>query len=315
MGRILVFLLVSLVMIPSARANFLDFDGSDDNVNLGDLDSLDGVANFTIEAWVRRTGLGLFPGIFGKSATNATNTVQVGIPSDNGSSFVYCDPCDEDDIFVRVSLAQDSGAGTQGSVLPLDTWVHVAVIFDGSGATNADRLKLYVDGVPRTLFFWGPSIPSLTPDTEVNAYIGRTNDTGCANCIWVGQMDEVRIWSISRSQTDIQSTMNTLLTGSEPGLIAYYPFDQGVCGGNNPTEISLIDQSPNGNDGTLDGFALTGCTSNWVCAGSTCDLPCGPPEASTSLPSISFGGLALLGGLVFAVAVGGLAVGRRRRAG
>jgi len=32
------------------------------------------------------------------------------------------------------------------------------------------------------------------------------------------------------------------------------------------------------------------------------------------VPSISFGGLALLGGLVFAIAVGGLAVQRRRKA-
>jgi hypothetical protein len=37
------------------------------------------------------------------------------------------------------------------------------------------------------------------------------------------------------------------------------------------------------------------------------------PE-TTPVPSISFGGLAVLGGLLLAIAVGGLAVQRRRRA-
>ena len=37
------------------------------------------------------------------------------------------------------------------------------------------------------------------------------------------------------------------------------------------------------------------------------------PEDATPVPSISFSGLALLGGLVFSCAVAGLAVQRRRR--
>jgi hypothetical protein len=40
-----------------------------------------------------------------------------------------------------------------------------------------------------------------------------------------GAIDEVRIWSIARSQADIQSTMNTTLTGSEPGLVGYWKLD------------------------------------------------------------------------------------------
>jgi len=49
----------------------------------------------------------------------------------------------------------------------------------------------------------------------------------------------------------------------------------------------------------------------WTCEGE----PSVCTELPTPVPSISFGGLALLGGLVLVVAIGGLAVQRRRRAG
>jgi len=50
----------------------------------------------------------------------------------------------------------------------------------------------------------------------------------------------------------------------------------------------------------------------WVCEFG---LPSVCTELPAPVPSISSGGLALLGGLVFAIALGGLAVQRRRRAG
>ncbi|MFK5971063.1 MAG: hypothetical protein QM487_13225 [Candidatus Marithrix sp.] len=39
-----------------------------------------------------------------------------------------------------------------------------------------------------------------------------------------GEIDEVRIWSVARSQAEIQASMNSTLTGSESGLAAYYNF-------------------------------------------------------------------------------------------
>jgi hypothetical protein len=47
-------------------------------------------------------------------------------------------------------------------------------------------------------------------------------------------------------------------------LIAYYRFNQGIAAGANPSETVLIDDSGNGNNGTLINMALSGATSNWV---------------------------------------------------
>ncbi|MBY0427270.1 MAG: LamG domain-containing protein, partial [Cytophagales bacterium] len=55
--------------------------------------------------------------------------------------------------------------------------------------------------------------------------------------------------------------------GNEPGLIAYYDFDQGIAAGNNSSIITLIDRTSNNYTGTLTGFAKSGSGSNFVTSG------------------------------------------------
>ena len=56
------------------------------------------------------------------------------------------------------------------------------------------------------------------------------------------------------------------LGGLESGLLRYYNFNQGVAGGNNPSETTL---NPQGGavSGTLNNFALSGAASNWIGSG------------------------------------------------
>ncbi|MCA9403907.1 MAG: hypothetical protein KC897_09010, partial [Candidatus Omnitrophica bacterium] len=44
---------------------------------------------------------------------------------------------------------------------------------------------------------------------------------------YAGEMDEVRVWNVVRSQEEIRSAMSVSLTGKEKGLVAYYNFDEG----------------------------------------------------------------------------------------
>ena len=61
-----------------------------------------------------------------------------------------------------------------------------------------------------------------------------------------GRIDEIRIWNVPREQDDIIATMDTVLSGSETGLVAYYTFNEG-------SGIILYDQTDNGHNGTLVG--------------------------------------------------------------
>ena len=56
---------------------------------------------------------------------------------------------------------------------------------------------------------------------------------GNNNYFYQGALDEVRIWSVQRSQAQIAANMYNELSGSENNLKAYYNFNQGTPGGNN----------------------------------------------------------------------------------
>jgi hypothetical protein len=45
---------------------------------------------------------------------------------------------------------------------------------------------------------------------------------------WQGKIDELRVWSVFRPAADVKATMNVMLKGNEPGLVAYYKFDEGT---------------------------------------------------------------------------------------
>src|SRR5262249_19052432 len=61
---------------------------------------------------------------------------------------------------------------------------------------------------------------------------------------WDGELDEVRIWNTARSAAEIQSNMCRSLTGTEPGLMGYWRFDEG-------SGTTVMDASGHGFDGTL----------------------------------------------------------------
>ncbi|HPE41047.1 MAG TPA: fibronectin type III domain-containing protein, partial [Bacteroidales bacterium] len=117
------------------------------------------------------------------------------------------------------------GSGTQWKelnsstgALTLNTWQHVAGVFDGT------TLKIYVNGaqVGSTLSYTGSVATNLTIPLEV----GRSNYYPDRN--FLGRIDEVRIWNTALSSTDIAAYYNATLTASHPNysaLVAYYEMD------------------------------------------------------------------------------------------
>ncbi len=81
-------------------------------------------------------------------------------------------------------------------------------------------------------------------------------------------MDELRIWSTARSAGEISGNMNSIITGTTTDLIAYYKFNQGDADGTNTNVTTAVDLSNNCFHGTLNGFGLSGSTSNWASGAS-----------------------------------------------
>jgi Concanavalin A-like lectin/glucanases superfamily len=109
------------------------------------------------------------------------------------------------DGFLYIEL--NVGSGTLGqidysTVMAAQTWTHLTVVFQGSGATNADRLKFYVNGLPRTLTYSG-TLPSLWPDVQPQPLIfGRS---GSASSAWNGKLDDWRLWLRALAPPEVQA--------------------------------------------------------------------------------------------------------------
>jgi hypothetical protein len=104
--------------------------------------------------------------------------------------------------------------------VPIDTWTHVALVCSRRSG------KLYVDGeVAGAWEEQGARRPFAHPimigNSDMQGQPGNT-PTPFRGCI-----DEVRIWSIPRTQAAIRRTMKRYLRGNEPGLLAYFPFNEG----------------------------------------------------------------------------------------
>lgn len=131
--------------------------------------------------------------------------------------------------FPRAQL-QLSGLGgkfpeqDKGKQLTTKTWYHVAVTYDIPSHT----LILYVNGQPqsRTITYGGSSITSMNicGTKNVEFQIGRSyeNEVRQLN----GNVAEMRIWGVARTQEEIWKGMYEVDPASE-GLLAYWRFNEG----------------------------------------------------------------------------------------
>ena len=140
-----------------------------------------------------------------------------------------------------------------GYAFNINTWYHIAVVYSAS----AHNLKFYVNGVLQDTII-NNNFPSIAGNVPIN--MGTWSNGRYFN----GVMDEVRIWNVARTQSEIQSNMNKELAGTETGLVAYYPFNQGIAAGDNTAINTVTDKTANALNGTLTNFAKTGTTSNFV---------------------------------------------------
>jgi hypothetical protein len=79
-------------------------------------------------------------------------------------------------------------------------WYHVALVYDGTQATNADRAKIYVNGVAQSLTFLG-TIPAALVTSPASVIYGSWSGN---SDFWAGVIDDAYIWSRALSEAEIQ---------------------------------------------------------------------------------------------------------------
>ncbi len=229
-------LVTSLLIVQlSISQNALDFDGTNDVVQTT-YSGVTGGADRTFEAWIKRSASSSNMCIldYGANVIYSRNTFNVG--GSGNLSFI--------------SGGANFSSGT--TTIPVGVWTHVAFVL------NSGTGYLYINGVQ----VGTASISNVnTPTTGTNLRIGNRVTGG--SIPFKGTIDEVRVWNVARTQTQIASTMNNEFCSAPTGLKAYYKLNHGTAGGTNTTVTSATDDA-GVNNGTLTGFALTGTSSNWV---------------------------------------------------
>lgn len=97
-------------------------------------------------------------------------------------------------------------------------WHHVAASFQASTRT----LKLYLDGV----WVAQGNVAAKSIGNTLPVEIGRNG--AATGRIWVGKLDDVRIWNVARTAADISANYKSELTGNQPGLVANWRFNEGT---------------------------------------------------------------------------------------
>jgi hypothetical protein len=225
----------------------LYFDGTDDYV-MSDISPIAGNTAKTVEAWIKTTANS------NPSAGGVQKViVEMGIMS-TGTRFTL-NILNNNAIRIEVE-----GNGINGTTAVNDgLWHHVAGVYDPLATT---KVTLYLDGV---LEASGNLTTAVNTAATGNIQIGRRCD---GIHYFNGTIDEVRVWNVARTASQIANNRNVELCNSTANLVAYFPMNEGTPGATNTANTSISSYGNTFGTGALNGFTLTGSTSNFV-AGKT----------------------------------------------
>ena len=224
----------------------LSLNGSSAYVSIPDSSSFDFTRTVTIEFWLRRNNGGEV--ISQSDGANITSNRAFEVQA-NGAFFYRADGTG------WLELYNDA---------PTGEWVHIATVID----TTVPYMRKFVNGVlvaQTSTGVNGSNILNTTLRRSTRPVeIGRRGLTCCGGPIYYlsGLVDELRVWNVARTPSQIAASYQGSVPTNSTGLVAYYTFDEG--GGS-----TLIDRTGRGNTGTLQGGAT------WASVG--------PPQTPVSI--------------------------------
>ena len=213
----------------------LDLDGNGSYVEIFDSESINNILDqVTVSAWIKCTA---FPD---GSSPIISKTDERDPEFKNRSYFLNL----RSDGSIRFATSpkgeSDVKLYSPTNAIELNTWTHIAGVIDAKN----DNIKFFIDGIEvSNRDFMG--VKSIY-NSKLPLRIGWTQEEIPTHASVKGLIDEVRVWSIARTEADIRSDMVTQLNGDEPGLVGYWKFDE-------ETDGIISDMSPNQNDGKLVG--------------------------------------------------------------
>jgi len=167
----------------------LDFDGVDDMVVSG-TSLLSGVSAFSYSVWLYQRVAASFAGVLGKYQSTS-NDMELIIASSS--------------IIQTVRTSSSAQYRQTGSIVSINAWHHVVIAFDGSQASQVDRMQVYLNGSPQSLS--SNDLPTIAPVNSEPFRIGRY--PGPSGSTIDGLIDDIRIFDTALNATDVAYLYNS----------------------------------------------------------------------------------------------------------
>lgn len=219
-----------LVQFTADNQQCLDFDGSNDTINFGNILSTPFV-NFTIEFWCKADVInsGVVIQLSSGSGEDEDENVSFNVNLQSGGEFR---------LFYEYGSGSNETNTTSSFDLSADTWTHVAVVRDDSSG-NA----LFYKNGKFIETETASNDPTGGTSSDANMTIGNSfaNSNG-----FNGELAHVRVWDVARSASEISHYYNRTIDSDDSGLVGYWKLNEG-------TGTSVADSSSNSNSGTISG--------------------------------------------------------------
>lgn len=214
----------------STTTGSIDFDGTNDHIVLGSAASLR-ATSFTLEGWIKIEGTG----VVASSGTGGISAVPIitkgrGENENAGFNMNYFLGVDANN-YLTADFEEATGPNHPvlgNTALKPNVWYHVAVSY-GADGLGGKEWRLYINGVldkQKT----EAGAPTPEPNSAQHSAIGTAmNSTGVTEGFFNGKIDEVRIWNVVRTATEIANNYKNELS-SGTGLIGRWGFNE--CSGN-----------------------------------------------------------------------------------
>ena len=218
------------------------FDFANSNIEVDSIGSLfSGITNFSFSGWFNLTSFG------GQQVFNILegNNWKFGINTFNNQLRFNINPG-----VAYITNLQN--------ITSTNTWFHYAGVFDGSGASDTDRLKLYINGQPQTVTY-ATTTPASFPTLASTANISIGGTLSPFNGM-TGKSSNIQLWTSSLTPSEVETLYNygspikTLANiPQSSNLKAWYKLDASEVYNNTTTEWSIDNnQNPSDYPSSLD---------------------------------------------------------------
>lgn len=198
----------------ASNLHVLNFDGFDDYVVISDDSTLWLTDSITVEAWVKPDTL----------LNASTPYTQLVTKNDASSALNFNDSWNlyYKDGLVKFGFRVENDEANALVVAEFPLSLEAGMSYHFAGTYDLEVIRLFVNGTE----------VASTPESR-KIQIGSSDivfgaDAGSPAFYFRGSIDEVRLWNIARTQNGIRSDLNDTLAGNKPGLIGYWPMDEGT---------------------------------------------------------------------------------------